>query len=192
MASGSSQGRLVVISGPSASGKTTVVGKVLRDCTLPLRFSVSATTRRPREGELDGVNYHFLSPEEFSRRKASGEFLESFEVYGRGYWYGTLWSEVTSGLSGGKWVVLEIDVQGTKAVLERFPEAITIFVDPGSMEELERRLRARKTETEEEITRRLAAARAELSSAGIYRHRVINDDPLKAAARICEILTQSQ
>jgi guanylate kinase len=192
MASGPSQGRLVVISGPSASGKTTVVGRVLKECAVPLQFSVSATTRRPREGERDGVNYHFLSAEEFSRRRAAGEFLECFEVYGRGYWYGTLWSEVTSGLSAGKWVVLEIDVQGTKAVLERFPEAITIFVDPGSMEELERRLRARKTETEEEITRRLAAARAELSAASIYRHRVTNDDPVKAAARICEILNQSR
>jgi guanylate kinase len=192
MASGPSQGRLVVISGPSASGKTTVVGRVLKECTVPLQFSVSATTRRPREGEKDGVNYHFLTVDEFARRKAAGEFLECFEVYGRGYWYGTLWSEVTTGLSAGKWVVLEIDVQGTKAVLERFPEAITIFVDPGSMEELERRLRARNTETEEEITRRLAAARAELSAAGIYRYRVTNDDPVKAAARICEILNQAR
>jgi len=183
---------LVVISGPSASGKTTVVGMVMRECPLPLQFSVSATTRRPREGEKDGVSYHFLAPEEFARRRAAGDFLECFEVYGRGYWYGTLWSEVTSGLSAGKWVVLEIDVQGTKAVLERFPDAVTIFVDPVSMDELERRLRARNTETEEEITRRLAEARRELSTASIYRYQVTNDVPERAAAEICNILIQNQ
>ncbi len=192
MASGPTQGRLVVISGPSASGKTTVVGMVMRECALPLQFSVSATTRRPREGEKDGASYHFLSPEEFALRRAAGDFLECFEVYGRGYWYGTLWSEVTTGLSAGKWVVLEIDVQGTKAVLERFPDAVTIFVDPVSMDELERRLRARNTETEEEITRRLAEARRELSTASIYRYQVTNDVPERAAAEICQILEQNR
>ena len=94
-------------------------------------------------GEQDGSDYHFLSPDEFERRRQAGEFLECFEVFGRGYWYGTLESEVTPSLAAGKWVVLEIDVQGAMAVVDRYPDAITIFVHPSSLEELERRLRGR-------------------------------------------------
>ena len=113
--------------------------------------SVSATTRPPRNGEIDGVDYHFVSDDEFQRRRKRGDFLECFQVFGHGYWYGTLWSEVTTGLAAGKWVVLEIDVQGAQAVMERFPEAMTIFLRPRSREELEHRLRGRGTETEEAL-----------------------------------------
>jgi guanylate kinase len=154
-----------------------------------LAFSVSATTRKPRPGEQDGVHYHFLSNEEFARRRAAEEFLECFEVYGRGCWYGTLLSEVTTGLRQGKWVVLEIDVQGARAVRERFPRAVTIFLEPGDEAELARRLRARGTESEAEIERRLNAARAELAAADWYDHRVLNDSPGRAAAEICRILS---
>jgi len=108
----SEHGRLVVISGPSGAGKTTLVERVFQKCPLPLVRSVSATTRPPRRGETNGVDYHFLSPEEFQARKNRGEFLECFEVFGRGYWYGTLSSEVATGLAAGKWVVLNIDVNG--------------------------------------------------------------------------------
>ena len=118
--------------------------------------SVSATTRPPRNGEIDGVDYHFVSDDEFQCRRKRGDFLECFEVFGHGYWYGTLWSEVTTGLAAGKWVVLEIDVQGAQAVIERFADAMTIFLRPSSREELEHRLRGRGTETEEAIQRRLA------------------------------------
>ena len=184
-----SQGKLVVVLGPSGAGKTSVMRRVYETCRVPLVRSVSATTRPPRNGETDGVDYHFLSDDEFNTLRKRGDFLECFEVFAHGYWYGTLWSEVTTGLAAGKWVVLEIDVQGAQAVIERFPDAITIFLRPGKREELERRLRSRGTETEEALQRRLAQADQELALAGRYRHQVINDDINQAVADICGILT---
>jgi guanylate kinase len=155
----------------------------------PLVASVSATTRQPRPGERDGFDYHFLTPAEFARRRETGEFLECCEVYGRGDWYGTLRSEVAPRLAAGKWVVLEIDVQGTLAVLEHYPDAVTIFLRPSSMAELERRLRERGTETEEALRRRLAVAAEELKSIDRYRYQVINDDVEQAVAELVRILT---
>jgi len=184
-----SQGKLVVVSGPSGAGKTSVMQRVFAACRLPLVRSVSVTTRPPRNGETDGVDYHFVTDDEFQQRRKRGEFLECFEVFGHGYWYGTLWSQVTTGLAAGKWVVLEIDVQGAQAVLERFPEATTIFLRPRSREELEHRLRGRGTETEAALARRLAEADRELAAAGRYQHQVINGDIDQAVADICGILT---
>jgi guanylate kinase len=184
-------GQLVVISGPSGAGKTTLLRRLYATCPLPLVASVSATTRRPRPGEADGVDYHFLSREEFARRRAAGEFLESCEVYGRGDWYGTLKSEVTPSLEAGKWVVLEIDVQGTLAVLEHYPDALTIFIEPASVDELERRLRDRGTETDEALARRLEVARRELALVDRYRFRVVNSDLDRAAQELCDILIRS-
>ena len=181
-------GKLVIISGPSGAGKTTVVRRLLAECSLPLKLSVSATTRAPRAGEQNGVDYHFLSQEDFAARRARGEFLESAEVFGQGHWYGTLKSEAESGIAAGRWVVLEIDVQGMLSVVAENPEAITVFLHPGSSEELERRLRQRGTETEEAIQRRLAVARHELTFLPRYRHEVINDDVASAARTTCEIL----
>ena len=178
---------MIVISGPSGAGKTTLLARLLE--RLPqLKPSVSATTRPPRPAERDGVDYHFLSYQEFARRKAAGEFLECFEVFGRGYWYGTLRSEVSPSLEAGKSVVLEIDVQGAKAVVRSFPDAITIFVQPGSADELERRLRGRRTDSEEAIARRLEVARRELDCADQYQHQVINDDVDRAVGEIYDIL----
>ena len=108
----SNAGKLVILSGPSGAGKSTVVRELLATCPLPLELSVSATTRLPRAGERDGVDYHFLSREEFALRRERGEFLECKEVFGRGDWYGTLAAPVTAGLRAGKWVLLEIDVEG--------------------------------------------------------------------------------
>lgn len=185
-----STGRLAVISGPSGVGKSTVVRKVLEQLEPHVRLSVSATTRAPRPGEVDGVDYHFLSDEEFLERLAAGKFLEAAEVFGRGHWYGTLWAEVSSSLAAGKWVILEIDVQGASAVVDRFPEAITIFIRTQSLADLEKRLRSRGTETEEAIERRLAVARGELELADRYRHQVINDDIDAAAKKIVAIFHQ--
>lgn len=186
--SGSSPGRLVVVSGPSGAGKSTVVRQLLDTCPLPLQLSVSATTRPPRPGEQDGVDYHFVSHEEFFRRREAGEFLEWKEVFGRGHLYGTLRSETSAGLAAGKWVILEIDVEGALAVLQQHPEAITFFVHPGSMVELERRLRGRGTDSGESMQRRLAVARRELACKDRYRYEVINDSLDRAVREICDIL----
>jgi guanylate kinase len=183
-----SNGRLVVVSGPSGVGKTSVMREVYRTSRVPLVRSVSATTRPPRPDETDGVDYHFLTNEEFASRRQRGDFIECFEVFGQTYWYGTLWSEVTTGLNAGKWVVLEIDVQGAMAVIERFPAAITIFLRPGSHEELECRLRGRGTETEKAIERRLAQADHELAQACRYKYQVINDNMDLAVRDVREIL----
>jgi guanylate kinase len=185
-----SAGRLVIISGPSGAGKSTVVDRLLRECPLPLLLSVSATTRLPRPGEENGVDYHFLTSEEFQRRREAGEFLECCEVFGRGHWYGTLRSEVGSGLNAGKWVILEIDVEGAMKVLDQTSGAVTIFIHPGSMEELERRLRGRMTEAAPDIDRRLEIARREMTYAPRYSHVVENRTVDEAVREICDILTR--
>jgi guanylate kinase len=167
-------GKLIIISGPSGSGKTTIVDRLMELEKDRLTTSVSATTRAPREGEMNGLSYHFLTREEFRRRHHAGEFLEACEVF-PGVWYGTLRSEVAPSLEAGKWVVLEIDVQGAEEVLKHYPDAVTIFVRPRSMEELERRLRGRKTESDSAVKGRLETARRELEKANNYQYQVIND-----------------
>jgi guanylate kinase len=180
--------RLVVVSGPSGVGKTTVMKQVFQRRPIALVQSVSATTRPPRPGERDGADYHFLSNEDFQRRLAAGEFLEAVEVFGCGHWYGTLRKEVTAGLAEGKWVVLEIEVDGARTVMDQFPDAVTIFVRPSSLEELERRLRGRGTEAEEALQRRLRRAQYEFDQAHRYRYVVVNDTIEQAVEEICEIL----
>lgn len=181
-------GRLVVVSGPSGVGKSTVVRRLLERVGDALRLSVSATTRPARPGETDGRDYYFLTAEEFARRRAAGEFLECVEVFGRGHWYGTLWSEVSSSLDRGQWVLLEIDVDGAARVVEQYADAITLFLRPDSLEELERRLRLRGTESEEAVQRRLSVARRELQLADRYSYQVINVTVDEAVDQICQIL----
>ena len=180
-----SPGKLVVISGPSGVGKTTILRRLLAD--LPhLLPGISATTRPPRAGERDGVDYHFISQEEFDRRRAAGEFLECCRVYGRQHWYGTLLAEVTPRLAAGSWVVLEIDVEGTLSVLEKYPGAITIFVEPSHPDQLQERLLGRGTESPEAMARRLEVARRELHQSHHYKHRVVNDDDVAATVTAIE------
>jgi guanylate kinase len=182
--------RLIVLSGPSGVGKSTVLRRLLDRYPDRLRLSVSATTRPPRSGEVDGVDYYFLSAEEFARRLEAGQFLEACDVFDRGHWYGTLRSEVTSSPNDQKWVILDIDVQGAEKVRGQLPDVPTIFLRPSSEAELERRLRARGTETEAAIRRRLEVARRELAQADTYQFQVINDNVERAVNRIAEILTR--
>ncbi len=169
-----------------------MVQQLLAVCPVPLQLSVSATTRAPRQGEQDGRDYHFLSRGGIPRRREEGEFLECKEVFGRGDWYGTLRSEVTTGHAEGKWVLLEIDVAGALAVLQQVPDAITIFIHPGSLAELEKRLRVRGTEDAE-----VAGAPSGSRSPGNglqsdkYQYEVINDTVERAVTEICEILKRS-
>lgn len=184
----SSPGRLFIFSGPSGAGKTTVLRGVLERSKHPLQMSVSATTRPPRPGEQNGVDYHFLTDEEFQRKRANGEFLECFEVFGRGYWYGTIMEEVSASLEAGQWVVLEIDVQGRAKVVQEYPEAVTFFVRPESLEVLEQRLRDRGTENEETTQRRLEVARREWPHGKEYTHEVINHSIGQTVDEICQEL----
>jgi len=185
-------GRVVVVSGPSGAGKTTLVDRLFQICPLPLVRSISATTRLPRGEEVDGVDYHFVGPERFQALRDADEFLECFEVFDQGYWYGTLWSEVRAGVEAGKWVVLNIDVHGAAVVMQRFASAITIFVSPNSLEELRRRLELRGTDTPEEIEKRLQRAEYEMSRAHQYRHQVVNDDLDRAVKEVCTLLTEEK
>jgi guanylate kinase len=182
--------RLIVLSGPSGVGKSTVLRELLARHPDRLRLSVSATTRPPRPGETEGVDYYFLSPEEFAHHREAGQFLECCEVFGHGCWYGTLLSEVTPSPNDQKWVILDIDVEGADKVRRQFPDVPTIFLRPSSEAELERRLRARGTESEEAVGRRLEVARRELARADQYQFQVINDTVDRAVDRITEILAQ--
>lgn len=182
-------GRLVIISGPSGAGKSTVLDRLLATSELPLAVSVSATTRQPRPGEIDGVDYIFLTHQEFTRRRDAGEFLECKEVFGLGYWYGTLRDQVADGLAAGRWVILEIDVQGALTILDDCEwDPITVFIHPGGMEELEQRLRRRGTESEKAIVARLETALSELRFMHRYQHEIINDDVDQAVVEIDQVL----
>ncbi|MFK8112725.1 MAG: guanylate kinase [Rubripirellula sp.] len=186
-------GRLIIISGPSGAGKSTVVRELLNTCELPLVLSVSATTRAPRPGEIDGQHYFFLSEDEFAAKKQASDFLECKEVFGQGHWYGTLRSQVANGLNQGHWVILEIDVQGALEVLELEEfSPITVFIHPGGMDELEGRLRSRQTETEEAIGARLKTAASEMLFSHRYEYEVINGSVDIAVAEICQILNDQK
>lgn len=185
--------RLIIISGPSGAGKSTVTRRLLAECELPLRLSVSATTRAPRPGENDGREYHFLTQSRFDELRQQGAFLECKEVFGRGHWYGTLRSEVADGLAGGQWVILEIDVQGAMEVMEHTDlNPISLFIHPGGMDELERRLRDRGTESEAAIQRRLETAADEMRFLHRYEYEIINGSVDVAVAQVCQILRDHQ
>ena len=179
---------ILVLSGPSGSGKSTIVGQLMASAPVQLQKCVSATTRSPRPDEVDGEAYHFLDSAEFHRRREAGEFIETEEVFKSGYWYGTLKSEVDRAKQAGAWAFLEIDVQGALKVMDQYPNAVTIFLKTPSPEEYERRLRARGTEDEAKIQRRMQTALEELKFADRYRYIVINDQIDKTVDEISQIL----
>ena len=180
------KGKLIVISGPSGAGKSTVVFKALEGRS-DVCFSVSATTRKPRPNEVDGREYFFVEPDKFKEMVANDEFLEHAEYVANSY--GTPRAYVEKKLNEGLNVLLDIEVQGALQVHEKMPEAVMIFFIPPSMEELERRLRSRGTDSDRKIEARLIRAREELEAATFYDYLIINDDIDVAANEFSSILT---
>jgi guanylate kinase len=166
-------GPLIIVSGPSGSGKSTLIRQILAEGHFPLRLAISATTRAPRPGERDGVDYYFWSRPQFEAQLAKGAFLEHAVVHGQ--LYGTPRSEVDDYLKEGQGVLLDIDVQGADQVRALYPQAVTIFVQLSRWEMYEERLRQRHTESEETLARRLQTARHELTRLTDYQYHLIND-----------------
>ena len=186
MGQASSLGRLVVLAGPTAVGKGTVAAQV-RASHPEVWISVSATTRRPRPGEVDGEHYHFVSDEEFDRMVAEGDLLEWAVVHSTAR-YGTPRGPVEAALAAGRPALLEIDLQGARQVRETMPEALFVFLSPPSWEELVRRLVGRATETEEERERRLATARLELAAETEFDRTIVNHEVHAAAEQLVALM----
>lgn len=186
----SEKGKIVVISAPSGCGKSTIINSILGTGELPLRFSVSATNRAPRQGEVDGVNYHFLTTEQFRDAIAGGEFVEWEQVY-PGRFYGTPRSELTNAIEKGENIILDIDVKGALNVKKQFgDQAITIFILPPDIETLQKRLEKRGTDAPEVIAERIGKARYEIDHAPQFDLRIVNDDlPVAVAATESAIST---
>lgn len=186
------KGKIIILSAPSGTGKSTIISHIIDDPDLRLDFSISATSRAPRGEEQNGREYYFISNEEFSQRAANGEFVEWEEVY-PGTCYGTLRSEIERVVSTGRNLIMDIDVKGGVNVKKIYgDEAVAIFILPPSQEELERRLRGRATDSEETIRKRLDKADYELSFAGQYDYRVVNDDIERASAEVAGIIRDSE
>ncbi len=179
------RGDLFVISAPSGAGKSTLCHRLMEE-TPGVAFSVSHTTRSPRRGEVEGVDYHFVSKDHFMHMVEQGEFLEWAEVHGN--CYGTSGSAVMAMLENGKDVLLDIDVQGAMQVRDIFTEAVLVFIMPPSLEVLEQRLRNRGTDSEETIRLRMENARGELAAVREYHFLIVNDDLIRAAGDLQSIV----
>jgi guanylate kinase len=175
----------IILSSPSGGGKTTIAHKLLA-MRADVGYSVSCTTRPPRQGEIDGRDYHFLSLEKFKRGNAAQEFAESAEVHG--HLYGTLRAEVERVLSSGRHVIMDIDVQGAKQFARAFPDSVVIFILPPSAEVLVERLKARGTEDPKSLIRRFKSAKAELKAIDLYPYVIVNDEIDSAVAAVSSII----
>ena len=183
------KGLLIILSGPSGVGKGTVRQELFKDESLNLAYSISMTTRKPRPTEKEGSDYFFVSEEEFKEKIEKGELLEYAQFVGN--YYGTSQFYVDQLLSEGKNVVLEIEVQGALQVMAKCPHALTIFLVPPSLEELERRIRGRRTEEESIVQERLAKARKEIATKDEYKYVVENDDVVAAKEKIAKIIKEN-
>lgn len=182
------KGKIIILSAPSGTGKSTIISRLMEKPELKLGFSVSATSRLPRGEEQNGREYYFLSPEDFSRKVQNNEFVEWEEVYA-GTCYGTLVSEVERVTGSGRNLIMDIDVKGAMNVKKRYGgSALSIFILPPSLEELEHRLRSRSTDSEESICKRLKKAEYEMGFVSEFDQRVINDDLAKASADVESII----
>jgi len=179
------RGHLFVISAPSGAGKTTLSRAILKRFTDML-YSVSYTTRSPRKGEQEGVDYHFISKEAFKKDIETGRWSEWAEVHGN--YYGTSAEFIEKGLSSGSDILLDIDVQGTMQILKRHPDSVTIFVLPPSMNTLRQRLEMRGTESQTVLRRRLENAKKEMAHKNLYRHVIVNDQLLSAIEALISII----
>lgn len=182
------KGHIYVVSAPSGGGKHTLISNAMKYLTH-LRYSVSATTRKPRKGERDGEHYHFMDRDEFERARDEGAFLEWAEVHGN--LYGTLRGVVDDLLRGGDDVILELDIQGMRQVRDSGIGCTTIFIAPPSIEELEKRLQKRGADSPEAIATRLENAKAEMAAQNEYDHVIVNDDIEEAKAAFLDLLTPS-
>lgn len=183
-----SRGRLIVVAGPTAVGKGTVVARI-RDKHPEVQFSVSATTRAPRPGEIDGIHYQFVTDREFDRLVAADEMLEWAVVHGHNR-YGTPRAPILEALGRGNSIILEIDIQGARQVKHAMPEAVLVFLLPPSWEELVRRLESRGTESAAEQNRRLATARIEVDAQAEFDETIVNDDVDRAAEAVVDLWTE--
>jgi guanylate kinase len=179
------QGRLFIISAPSGAGKTTLCDALMATCPQ-LNYSVSHTTRKPREGEQDGKDYHFITETQFKARIEKGSWLEWARVHGN--YYGTSSEVIQHHLAAGQDILLDIDVQGTRQIVERYPEAVTIFIAPPSMEVLKERLNHRGTDDPDIIRRRLAEAENEIKQKNAYDHIIVNDELETAKAELVALI----
>jgi len=180
--------KIIVLSGPSGVGKTTLYKRLLREFSSSLDFSISATTRPIRPGEKNGLDYYFIKEEEFIKKINLGEFVEWAKVHG--HYYGTLKSEVERILANGKNCLLDVDVQGGLSIKKTMPGSILIFIFPPSFEELEKRIKERKSDTQEEIKIRLEQARKELELSKEYHYSIVNDELERAYAELKNLVME--
>ena len=183
-------GLLIIISGPSGVGKGTIREELMKDKNISLFYSVSMTTRKKRPGEENGREYYFVTRDEFDRNIESGNLLEWTEYVGNKY--GTPKDKIIEMLEKGNDVLLEIDIKGASSVIEKMPEALSIFIAPPSLEELENRIRGRSTETEDVIQNRMLRAKQELEYKRMYKYIVLNDSVNKAVDKIKKIIEENR